>query len=546
MPRVTTEKLERGVKGTVKTIKHMHRLVQLGKLDPTIQKIATWIRLQVPNDYRGSTKETADAVFRWMKRHQVFMRDPFQIEKIEHPIEAMRPVIEARKAGAYKGHGLVIGDCDTLSAVFLNSLLGVLGFQYAFETVKVDKTRPDDFSHVSSAVLINKEWYPLDPSTRGVQPGWRPPVDPELLRRWPEKEIEETLGMGMNGYGNGLGTDERQRLATDDWPEYPLDAEWLEHSQYGYGIPKSLGNPRAKKVVPMTTGGRFEYLLPSQPALSRSDLERPLSDYTKRFMPENLTSPGRLPAGGFARPNYVQRGPYIRTQRAYPPGSRWNYPRVQRLYDKQKPYIHSQPPRGSTTKRVDVVLQDPIPMRRRRIRKTDHQSELVFMRPNMPSASLGNMGQEWLEKFGGTSTEEAQKLTASIAESGTAKEAASNVWDTINSVINTVGGAAAEGYIERIKSKYRGTTSNATANVTGVRIPPTTTNYPSKKPTTLLSSPWLYVGGALVIAGVGYAMFAGKGGAARPTYRRRPTRRRLPTRRLRRRNPVMRYRRRAA
>ena len=58
----TVEGLDRGVSGTSATLEKMHRLVALGKLDPTIQKIATWIRMSVPQDRRGKTTETADAI----------------------------------------------------------------------------------------------------------------------------------------------------------------------------------------------------------------------------------------------------------------------------------------------------------------------------------------------------------------------------------------------------------------------------------------------------------------------------------------------------
>ncbi len=121
--RGTVEGLDRGVVGTKATIEKMHKLVALGKLDPTFQKIATWIRTSVPSDRRGSGEATADAIFDWVAKHGIFQRDPFQIEKIEHPIEAMRPIIQARQAGKYTGPGLFVGDCDTFAIV--TATLGV-------------------------------------------------------------------------------------------------------------------------------------------------------------------------------------------------------------------------------------------------------------------------------------------------------------------------------------------------------------------------------------------------------------------------------------
>lgn len=203
--RVSVENLQRGYSGTSNTIDKMHRLAEQGKLDATIQKIANWIRLGVHGDHFGSSRAVADAIFQWVKRHGIFQRDPFQVEKIEHPLASMRPVIEAKQAGKYHGPAVFQGDCDQF-AIWVASLGGVLGFQYAFETAKVDDSRPDEFSHVWAALLVGNDWIPLDASTPGARPGWRPPVPPERLKRWEEKRIEEALGMsGLNGHGLGNG-----------------------------------------------------------------------------------------------------------------------------------------------------------------------------------------------------------------------------------------------------------------------------------------------------------------------------------------------------
>lgn len=201
--RVTTENLERGYSGTAKTIDHMHTLAAQGKLDPTIQKIAEWIRLGVRGDHFGHSRAVADAIFQWVKRHGVFRADPFQIEKLESPLTSARSIVELRRAGKYDGPGIFAGDCDSF-AIWTAALGGALGYQYSFETAKVDASRPDEFSHVWTALLVGNEWVPLDASTPGARPGWRPPVSPDKLKRWEEKHIEEALGMsGLNGHGLG-------------------------------------------------------------------------------------------------------------------------------------------------------------------------------------------------------------------------------------------------------------------------------------------------------------------------------------------------------
>jgi|FLYN01.1.fsa_nt_gi hypothetical protein len=294
----TLEYLERGLSGTERTIQKMHRLVALGKTDPTIQKIATWIRLRVPQDYRGATKRTADEVFRWVRRHAIFQRDPFQIEKIEHPIEAMRPVIEARRSGAYKGPGLFVGDCDTIAGVYLASLLGALGFHYAFETAKTDPSRPDEFSHVWVAVRIGDDWYPLDPSTPGVEPGWRPPVPPDRFKRWVEEPVENYVS--LSGY-------------------LPED--------FFYGIPQ-YRNGRAKINDP--DPGSMKDLTPAEPAPSAADLEM-----SAKYDPPANDAINELPVDQ-PRPEYVApTSERLLKMRLHPKG--WVWSRYTRYVDPKTP-----------------------------------------------------------------------------------------------------------------------------------------------------------------------------------------------------------------
>jgi hypothetical protein len=201
--RVVTERLERGVRGTAATIGKMHGLVARAKLDPTIQKIANWIRLPVTGDYFGSSRSTAEAVYSWVKKSGAFQRDPFQCEQVVDPLLSMRSVIEAKRAGAYHGPAVFQGDCDQF-ALLVAALGGVLGFSYRFSTARVDPQRPDEFSHVWAELLVDNEWLPLDASTPSAYPGWRPPVSSDKFKDWPEPNIEEALGMsGLNGHGLG-------------------------------------------------------------------------------------------------------------------------------------------------------------------------------------------------------------------------------------------------------------------------------------------------------------------------------------------------------
>jgi len=316
----TVEGLERGYRGTAKTIQKMHQCVVAGKLDPAMQKIATWIRARVPQDRRGRSRQLAEAIFQWVQQHKIFQRDQLQIEKLETPAEAFRPIIEARKAGAYDGPGLFAGDCDTM-AIFVATLGGILGYEYAFETIKVDPNRPEEFSHVYTALLVDGKWYPLDASSDMARPGMRPNIPPKNLKQWREPLIEETVKkMKLNGKHKSNG----KKNGMGDWVPprpgyYPADYQ-------GYGIPKFFpGRPE----LPPIDEGVFDVEIPQTPAIPRAEMEENVF-YTKRVPVPPPTS--RLPMDErnyMAAPQYMPPRPYYSRMTPYPLG--WPYARQEQL-----------------------------------------------------------------------------------------------------------------------------------------------------------------------------------------------------------------------
>jgi hypothetical protein len=450
----TVEGLERGVVGTQATLEKMHKLVALGKLDPTFQKIATWIRLSVPTDRRGATKETADAVFRWCSDHGVFQRDPFQIEKIEHPIEAMRPIIQARAAGTYKGKGLFVGDCDTF-AIVTATLLGVLGFQYAFEVAKVDADRPDEFSHVWTSALVepDHQWYSLDSSTKGAYPGWKPPVAANLLARFPEHPIETVVkGADMSSWNSsngGLGDDDR-----NDSPMKGVDAEYAE-DYIGYGIPKDFGD--GPGIIPDANFDQLQLLPPNDTQIPSADLQpdmhilkaapglEPAERIRKIFgQPDDHGNPYYRGAG---------RQPYYKVNdQPYPPGSPWNgdigVDSVR--YVRTNQYIKKFSPETPEMK-VEVQMGQPMLIRRRSVMATPRQ---------IPYGSMSGMGDEdmpnptpppdtstWDDSsFVGSLTTPTPTVKAAAPattpQQASAQAAGSSVWDSISAAFKAVGTVA--------------------------------------------------------------------------------------------------------
>lgn len=455
----TVEGLERGVRGTEKTIRKMDKLVALGKLDPTMQKIATWIRLSVPEDYRGSTKETLNAVFNWVQKHKVFQRDPFQIEKIEHPIEAMRPVIEARRKGIYNGPGLFVGDCDTIAGVYLATLGGILGFQYSWETAKVDPGRPDEFSHIWTAFLLKGgEWYPLDPSTPGAAAGWRPPVSGDRLKRWTEKPIEDVLGMsGMNGHGtlNGLGYDPNGPMIPDDL----FNAEFA--SRYYEG----------KINAPRIDGGDLDVHIPPDNALSQTDMDPRWKVIRREPTP---------------RPQ--ERPMQISPEDDYKPSPNY-YPR--------RPYTHIDPAGGSAPQypyanQVEVLPGEPMVV---------HRREREVIRRPVREQGMSGMGQDSPFIFTyADAAKEAEK--ASTSTSGTLDSIISGIAKAIPSL--------AQSTIDAVKAKYQAAVASAQAKVIAQTqasgTTPGGTPLSAARPKSWYENPLVWAGGVVVIGGVAYAL----------------------------------------
>jgi len=508
----TVEGLERGVIGTDKTIQRMHRLVALGKLDPTIQKIATWIRLGVPKDVRASTKLAADAIFNWVQKHGLFQRDPFQIEKIEHPIEAMRPIIEARKAGTYTGPALFVGDCDTMAGVYTASLLGVLGFQYSFETAKVDPDRPDEFSHVWVSARIGNEWYPLDPSTRGAYPGWRPPVKPEQFKRWPEGPIEDVVkGSDMSAFNSGMGDNGEDEggdepvIENNDSPLTGVDAEYAQ-DYIGYGIPRDFGS--GPGVIPPGNFESLQLLPPHDTQIPAADLERDmhLLKAAPRLDPsERIQSLAGQP-NDHGNPYYRGGGrqPYIKVERKmYPPGSRWNEPYGKDTirYQKTDKYISVKSPE-TPERRVEVKMDQPMLIRRRNVMTPPQR---------IPFGAMDGMGDidpnTGIMTFGSTPAPTATQTAAATA--GT------SVWDSILGAFSSVAKAAGTIVPSVLQSKTAQAVASATNRLAGSNV---LTAGQLTNPTPWYKNPVTIGLGLATLGGLGYVvikMRPGMGGRRR-------------------------------
>lgn len=476
---ISTERMARGYSGTARTIELMHKLVQKAKLDPTMHRIASWIRATVPDDYRGSTRATADAIFNWVKRHGMFQRDQFQIERVEHPISSMQSMIMARKNGLDTRGKLFAGDCDQF-AIWVATLGGILGFQYAFETSKSDLERPDEFSHVWAALLVGNDWISYDASTKGATPNWRPPIPaPDKFKRWPEKEIEKS-GVGMS---RGLG-------------EIPFS---VPAEYFGNNIPDDSPIDPMLDVDP----GRLDMLVPEQPAVPgailRGDLpflkQEPFPDPSDRMSLINDDDTG---------PHYVsgKNLPYYKVRKnIYPPRSPWNRigmstedrARDEKYYKVQKSSV--------PTDNVVVASQTPITVDRSsgtpRVVRRDIKAMVIVRRPQMSPAGMAAIALP---------TDFAKTAVDSGSDAAKAATAGKSVWDTISDVTAALAPAAQAAVL----AKYAPAVANATNAVAGTKV--TTAG--------ALSNPWYkqtWFWGGLAALGVGVTAMV----ALKPAKRRR-------------------------
>lgn len=99
------------------------------------------------------------AIYNWILGNFYFVNDP--VTK-----EAVRPTRELLQ--------LMAGDCDDINGNMLPALLGTIGFETRFVTVKSDVDHPDLFSHIYIEVNVGGAWYPLDAARRDARFGLAP------------------------------------------------------------------------------------------------------------------------------------------------------------------------------------------------------------------------------------------------------------------------------------------------------------------------------------------------------------------------------------
>jgi len=322
------EDLQRGLGGTSKTISQMWKLIQKGKLEPEIQKQAHSIVLHSGSDGRSSNRALADSIFDFVKSRGLFVRDPFQIETVSTPAVMRETVSEARENGTYRGEKIFSADCDGFSIYFL-SLAGAAGFQGALETTMNDPDRPDEFSHVFPALLVEGSWVAYDPSTSESFPGWRPPGP---MKRWHESPIENEIG-GKQWMKNTV-----EEINDMTGLNGTLGYGYAGGDYWGTGQPQFLQSPENQPLMLPPDPGVMSTLVPSQPEPHRASAEEIMPDNDWLYNPESplmrgsetLAEKGEsmmsLPYDQpYNYPFYETPTPGVSIRDGFPPGWPWSY-----------------------------------------------------------------------------------------------------------------------------------------------------------------------------------------------------------------------------
>jgi hypothetical protein len=226
---------------TTRTIHRMQDMVTLGKREFSVRKlIQKFIFSCSPKDYFCYCQ----AAHNFCRDQIRYVFDPNGVELIENPAR----ILESR-----------VADCDSI-VILMAALCEQMGFPCRFVTIKADKERPDDFSHVFLEVKIpGRGWTGSDPTQPTREFGWEP--GPEYERQtWPasKDEPESREGDDMAGLGqyDGMGAVIRGVQQTPGvivkkpWQWRNEDAlittnpEEMELATFGEGHPPMYTTPR--------------------------------------------------------------------------------------------------------------------------------------------------------------------------------------------------------------------------------------------------------------------------------------------------------------
>lgn len=223
-----------GARGTAQTIALMQKLVNTGKRSIKVRKVCgDAIAPCKSKDYYDYAKKA----YEWVRKNIKYAYDPNLVEFLESSDQIL---------------STKIGDCDSMD-ILLCSMFENLGFQSQFVTIKADVSRPDEFTHVYTRVMVPKVgWINADPIMPDKYFGWEAPF-PDGRRYWhastdelnmpldtsPSVETNDMSSTGPTSFA-GIGH------GGPNWDGRRVGTEGLGHGHhhgggrrggYGYGYP---------------------------------------------------------------------------------------------------------------------------------------------------------------------------------------------------------------------------------------------------------------------------------------------------------------------
>jgi Transglutaminase-like superfamily len=240
---------------TAQTISRMQDMVTLGKREFSVRKLLQQFVFDcTPKDYYCYARKAHEFC-----RDQIrYVFDPSGVELIENPARTL----ESR-----------VADCDSI-VILMAALCEQMGFPCRFVTIKADKGRPNDFSHVFLEVKIpNQGWVGSDPTQPTREFGWEPGA--EFPRKtWPASkdgveshDTDEMAGMSGMSCSGCMGYMGEAVPGVQETPGVIVEKPWQFRQEPVLVVahPEQLElDPLQGKTVPYTAGTSHDFMYATQ------------------------------------------------------------------------------------------------------------------------------------------------------------------------------------------------------------------------------------------------------------------------------------------
>lgn len=186
-----------GTAGTAATIAQMQKMCSAGKRSTDVRETVGKILFGkfegipecTPKDYRCY----AESIYKFCRDHIKYAFDPTMVEWVEHPSVLLKNRI---------------GDCDS-NVTLLCAMWENVGLDAQYVTIKADRDRPNEYSHVYARVKIpGVGWVTADPTMPKKNFGWE--AEGNYTKRfWPASTDDLQLPLDtsdsapMSGMGCG-------------------------------------------------------------------------------------------------------------------------------------------------------------------------------------------------------------------------------------------------------------------------------------------------------------------------------------------------------